>query len=629
MSSSILSVLLASEQAYVDTLKRFRSSFVSPLELQDTQWKRVLFNKPETLLFSSLFDQILHLNSRFNEELQKSKSLEDARRVFARFGPLFDMYSQYASVQQSAYNVVMKMLSKNSFLKEHIEAFEKKAQSPTRLLIRQHVENLIRDTKRKQANRRASDTGPPKVKPPPRPPKKTKPKKGGAPKIPPKIPAKKLKPVPSLPSTLPEDVLKRVPSMSQKGLRPLQVWMLYPTWRVKEYVQILEGILRTSLAEDEDNKNEELRVQIRSISDTLSSCQLKISEALMESTHIKTLKELESEFADNIDLIEAGRKFIMKATLQKQSRKSAISYVFHLFTDMLTYVVLVYQWLLAHSRKSLDCVSIRSAYSVRFTQNQRHDSLENQSLTHTHTHNRYSAESNMGYKLHRALALDECDVRPVSGAPNQFTLLSTKKSFDIICSSTSMRDRWFKALKRCIEESRENSHMERVTKYAAPWNPDEMTMHCMLCKSKFTKVFNRKHHCRSCGKVICGSCGKYKRVLQQISEKPERICVNCNDDINLAESKMFRWRVEVKDVFFHDKEFDSKVFVKVTLRQTYQHTRATKTIVVDSGKASFNNAFEFPAESVADSLITLRIKTESSVFSTHSDLAYCEIYGST
>ena len=105
--------------------------------------------------------------------------------------------------------------------------------------------------------------------------------------------------------------------------------------------------------------------------------------------------------------------------------------------------------------------------------------------------------------------------------------------------------------------------------------------------------------------------------------------MNCNDDINLAENKMFRWRVEVKDVFFHDKDFDSKVFVKCTLRQTYQHTRATKTIVVDSGKASFNNAFEFPAESVADSLITLRIKTESSVFSTHSDLAYCEIYGST
>ena len=136
--------------------------------------------------------------------------------------------------------------------------------------------------------------------------------------------------------------------------------------------------------------------------------------------------------------------------------------------------------------------------------------LEYEYLTRIPTlEHRYSAESNMGYKLHRALALDECDVRPVSGAPNQFTLLSTKKSFDIICSNSNMRDRWFKALKRCIEESRENSHMERVTKYAAPWNPDEMTMHCMLCKSKFTKVFNRKHHCRSCGKVICGSCGKY------------------------------------------------------------------------------------------------------------------------
>jgi len=234
----------------------------------------------------------------------------------------------------------------------------------------------------------------------------------------------------------------------------------------------------------------------------------------------------------------------------------------------------------------------------------------------------------MGYKLHRAMALDECDVRPVSGNPNSFTLLSTKKSFDIICRDSNMRDRWFKALKRCIEESRENSHMERVPKYAAPWNPDETTMHCMLCKSKFT-MLNRKHHCRSCGRVICGSCGKYKRVLQQIAEKPERICVTCNDDISVSESKMFRWRVEVKDAFFHDKDYDSKVFVKVALRQTYQHTRATKTVVVDSGKASFNDSFEFPAESVADSLLTFRIKSVSSLLSTHSDLAYCEIYGST
>lgn len=297
MSSSILSVLLASERAYVDTLKRFRESFVSPLELQDTQWKRVLFNKPETLLFTSLFDQILHLNSRFNEELQKANSLEDAHRVFARFGPLFDMYCQYASVQQRAYAVVMKMLAKNSSLEEHIEAFEKRSQVPIRLLIRQHVENLIRDTKRKVTTRRASDTGPPKSLPPPRPPKNTKPKKGSGvpPKIPPKIPAKKLKSLPSLPSTLPDDVLKRVPSMSQKGLRPLQVWMLYPTWRVKEYVQILEGVLRTNSAEDLDGSNENLRIRVSTIKDTLSACQIKISEALMESTFFFFFEKVEGE----------------------------------------------------------------------------------------------------------------------------------------------------------------------------------------------------------------------------------------------------------------------------------------------------------------------------------------------
>lgn len=683
---SMLDVLQASELAFVETLGKFRRTFVAPLELQDTKWKEYLFKKPETALFTSLFDQITHLNQRFQELLieaaeGKSESDEGATktspaekrenvdiktrirniaRLFNRFGPLFEMYCQYASVQQGAYGVITKGMTKEKDLETFVEKFESEMHSPIRLLIKQHVENLLGDLRKKRRSdvvssaavvrvtstdlrrpgfpdpkvspekkKRSNARGKkqrPKVAPPPPPKKKTKPKKGTS-KVPPPIPSKKLKgaavkgvgriapPIPkpdfgeepisvgivkkdaspseasssssAKSSSFRDDVLRRVPSMRQKGLRPLQMWMLLPTWRVREYVQIVEGLMKAATfiksAADEGASDAEREIlqSLTSAREVLMAAEFKISEALLESTHLQVLRNLEGEFAGNVDLIEAGRKFVMKGKLRKQSRKKAIPYTFHLFSDMMT----------------------------------------------------YSADSNTGgFTLHRAFSLDDCMVRAVDGESKSFTFLSTKKSFDIICKDVMTRDRWFKALQRCIKETRESSNKEVATVFAAPWNPDETTMHCMLCKSKFT-MLNRKHHCRSCGRVICGSCGKFKRVLQNIAEKPERICVNCNDEIRLKESKMFRWQIEVMGATIYSKEFDAKCHCKVELRQAYQHSGTTAQVQAAAGKISFKrgaaSSFVFPAASVPDSLVTLQLVTVSSMLSSQKVIGYAEIFGST
>ena len=39
--------------------------------------------------------------------------------------------------------------------------------------------------------------------------------------------------------------------------------------------------------------------------------------------------------------------------------------------------------------------------------------------------------------------------------------------------------------------------------------PDSATATCLNCNGEFT-FFNRKHHCMSCGRVLCGKCVKYK-----------------------------------------------------------------------------------------------------------------------
>eukprot|EP00474_Spongospora_subterranea_P009843 CRZ10301.1 hypothetical protein [Spongospora subterranea] len=62
---------------------------------------------------------------------------------------------------------------------------------------------------------------------------------------------------------------------------------------------------------------------------------------------------------------------------------------------------------------------------------------------------------------------------------------------------------------------------------ASPWAPDAQAPLCSLCSQAFT-LFLRRHHCRSCGLVICNSCSKSRRLLVWIDPKSTlRVCDKC------------------------------------------------------------------------------------------------------
>jgi hypothetical protein len=65
------------------------------------------------------------------------------------------------------------------------------------------------------------------------------------------------------------------------------------------------------------------------------------------------------------------------------------------------------------------------------------------------------------------------------------------------------------------------------------WVPDSQRPKCCLCTVKFG-ARKRRHHCRACGEVICGSCSRWHAKpgeKEGLKSKQQRICARCNGDL--------------------------------------------------------------------------------------------------
>jgi hypothetical protein len=58
---------------------------------------------------------------------------------------------------------------------------------------------------------------------------------------------------------------------------------------------------------------------------------------------------------------------------------------------------------------------------------------------------------------------------------------------------------------------------------------DHASKSCVLCVKPFG-VFNRKHHCRKCGRLVCEPCSSKRLVLSldcNNAGTPQRVCEGC------------------------------------------------------------------------------------------------------
>jgi hypothetical protein len=66
------------------------------------------------------------------------------------------------------------------------------------------------------------------------------------------------------------------------------------------------------------------------------------------------------------------------------------------------------------------------------------------------------------------------------------------------------------------------------------WVRDDTTDSCQDCKVRFT-IYERRHHCRNCGRLYCSSCSRYQADIPRLSiHQPVRVCRACFTELNLG-----------------------------------------------------------------------------------------------
>lgn len=304
--------------------------------------------------------------------------------------------------------------------------------------------------------------------------------------------------------------------------RQLSDILIMPIQRVPRYRLLLEELLKRSPPGDEYELLEKGLGKISAVA-TL------VNERLRDYENRNMVLQIQKQFGNAAQLIAPHRKFILQGILQKQCRKGPKEYIFALFSDTIVYGV---RSMVVGATNTVDGVRSLVAGSTA--------SIDD---------NNPLVEIPVTFK--RQIDLNTAKVESMSDL--SFQVASPTKSFVVIAGDAISKDLWFhqisNSIASCTARLAETTATEEkegsigsvdkssggfIFKGWAPlWVPDKEAPTCQLadCNAKFT-MLSRRHHCRSCGRVVCDKCSPHRWFLPNIHKtKSQRICDACYLDI--------------------------------------------------------------------------------------------------
>jgi hypothetical protein len=266
----------------------------------------------------------------------------------------------------------------------------------------------------------------------------------------------------------------------------LASYLIMPIQRVPRYQLLLQELIRNTL----DNHSDYL--PLKSALAQVTSVAKAINEAVRMQENRLAIMSLQEQFTDSkISFVAPSRRFIRQGPLTKKCRASDKTYEFILFNDLLV----------------------------------------------------YAAKTVTGkYKLHKQIDIDSIfnveDLPADNAHQYQWQIINAAKSFIVSVGDLETKQAWLTDFIACITE-RAKAVGSSNNKHAAPvWQSDYSSKNCTICSKEFT-TFNRRHHCRKCGGLVCDSCSRKRMVIgaksgekEKDSKKPQRVCDSCVSELN-------------------------------------------------------------------------------------------------
>ncbi|XP_073994851.1 FYVE, RhoGEF and PH domain-containing protein 6-like isoform X3 [Rhodnius prolixus] len=292
----------------------------------------------------------------------------------------------------------------------------------------------------------------------------------------------------------------------------LKHYMLKPVQRIPQYRLLLQNYLNNIDVTSEEYADSQRALRI------IEQVLVHTNDTL-NLDNLSKLLQIQSKLGSH-EIIKPGRKFLREGELFKLSRKEMQLRFFILLSDCLLYTT-------------------------------------------------YLTMSTL--KVNYELPLLGMKVQTNSTEKYEFSIITSTRSFTLRARSSNEYGDWVRSLQSAIEDNNQrqltfatarsidssNSYDSLKLGQEAPvWIQDKRTTMCQICTAEFTMTF-RRHHCRSCGKVVCSKCSSNKAPLAYIQFRCARVCKQCFDYL-------------LKELMQHDGKLLELVKAEFGLEQDYK-----------------------------------------------------------
>jgi len=277
--------------------------------------------------------------------------------------------------------------------------------------------------------------------------------------------------------------------------QPLRSFLILPVQRIPRYRLLLEDMVKNTKETHPDY------AQITESLTAIKEVAVQINESIKKHENrmkIVAIQERINSLMSNLNLVEAHRLFIREGQLMKVCRKAVKPRECYLFNDLFFYA---------------------------------------------------SVLPTGGLLIHRVIGLSELTVVDIPDTESQkfaFRIGSIRKSFVLCAETQEEKADWlvdifnaigdFKRAKGTLKLDEDLAGPQVPAGEAPVWQPDGDVSHCPLCQVEFS-IFVRRHHCRSCGKVVCSNCSQHKLILP-IDSLKQRVCDTCYDECKNAKASI-------------------------------------------------------------------------------------------